>query len=381
VVLMRRILVYFYNEEIEISSTTSVTRLVASLIESLDRRYEIHYFSFEADTKAKIPGAKRLLLKIPTLKRAQRKINNALRLKRIHWHHLKKNAAKKFAQRNKEAYDAVLVLGLDDVSDLRKYFPASKILYWIHNISAICKKEYLHNVNDADYFLSPSRTTYKLLLQKLQPVPLTAEFRFFPNWCEDVFKQPNQPSANQIKEKHSIPEGVPVFIFSGSDLKLKGKFIIEKAVKSLAAKTNKEIIFLFAGSKARHDEYREGCIRVIYVGLLSPDILAAYYHVAHFGCFASLGYDHCPLTLLEMVNCNVLPLASNVGSVKEILGQGYNFFVEEPHSVSGWINVMQKAIHLSGEEREEHVAALKEKILATYDRNIAVKVFEEIMAE
>lgn len=378
---MKRVLVYFYNEEVEINSTTSVTRLVASLIKSLEHKYEIHYFSFKEDLQTNSTRAKPVFLEIPRLKRAQRKINNALRLNRIHWHHLKKNAAKKYAQRNKVKYDAVLVLGLDDVNDLRKYFPSSKILYWIHNISAICKKEYLYNVNDADYFLSPSRTTYKLLLHKLQPVPLTAEFRFFPNWCEVVFKQKNQTLIDEIKEKHSIPDNAPVFIFSGSDLKLKGKFIIEKAVKSLTAKTNKEIIFLFAGSKGKSGEYREGCIRIIHVGLLSPDVLAAYYQVAHFGCFASLGYDHCPLTLLEMVNCNVMPLASNVGSAKEILGTDYNFFVEEPHSISSWINVMQKAILLSSEEQKQQVALLKEKITATYDKNIAVKVFEEIMAE
>lgn len=304
-----------------------------------------------------------------------------MRLKRIHWHQLKKNTVRKYVQKNKENYDVVLVLGLDDVKEIRNYFPASKILYWIHNISAICKKEYLYNVNDADYFLSPSRTSYKLLLQQLQPVPLTAEFRFFPNWCEDVFKQTNQTVIEEIKKKHSIPAGVPVFIFSGSDLKLKGKFIIEKAVKLLAAKTNKEIIFLFAGGKIKRDEYKEGCIRVINVGLLSPTVLAAYYQVAHFGCFASLGYDHCPLTLLEMVNCNVMPIASNVGSVKEILGEHYNFLVEEPHAVSGWVSVMQKALTLNSEERKQNVALLKSRITATYDKDIAVKVFEEIMAE
>src|SRR6266542_3007665 len=246
---MKRILIYYYNEEIETDSTTSVTRLVASLIKSLKHNYEINYLSFKAPFPTPLSNAKPVFLQIPKLKRAQRKINNALRLKRIHWHQLKKNTVKKYVQKNKENYDAVLVLGLDDVKDLRNYFPASKILYWIHNISAICKREYLYNVNDADYFLSPSRTTYKLLLQQLQPQPLTAEFRFFPNWCEDVFKQTNQSLVEEIKKKHSIPAGVPVFIFSGSDLKLKGRFIIEKAMKLVAAKTNKEIIFLFAGGR------------------------------------------------------------------------------------------------------------------------------------
>jgi glycosyltransferase involved in cell wall biosynthesis len=378
---MKKILVYYYNEEIEMDSATSVTRLVASLINSLEHNYEISYFTFKPPSEHHSKKANLIFLDISKLKRLQRKINNAVGFKRIHWFQLKKNTAKRHVQKNRINYDAVLVLGLDDVKEVRNCFPAAKILYWIHNISAICKEEYLYNVNEADYFLSPSRTTYKLLLEKLQPIPLLAEFRFFPNWCEEVFKKPNEVLTEQIKKKHSIPGGVPVFIFSGSDLKLKGKFIIEKVIKVLSITINKEIIFFFAGGKTKCQEQREGCMRIINVGLLTPDVLAAYYRVADFGCFASLGYDHCPLTLLEMVNCNVMPIASDVGSVKEILGDGYEFLVEEPHSVSNWINVMQKAILLDNEERKRNVASLKRKITSIYDKDIAFKVVENIMYE
>ncbi len=286
---------------------------------------------------------------------------------------------KSYVQKNRINYDAVLVLGLDDVKTVRQYFPAAKILYWIHNISAICKKEYLYNVNKADYFLSPSRTTYQLLLRKLQPVPLTAEFYFLPNWCEEVFKQANTSLSNTLKKKHALFSDSIVFIFSGSDLKLKGKFIIEKVIKKLATKQNRELIFFFAGSDENKGEYKIGNIRVINVGLLPPHLLAAYYHISLFGCFPSLAYDHCPLTLLEMVHCNVLPIASDIGGVKEILGNEYKFLVNEPHSVCAWINTILKTIFLSCEERSNYINTLKERVIKTYNKEASVKVIEDIM--
>lgn len=374
---MKKILVFYYNEELRTDSNTSVTRLVASLTEGLSAKYEMHYFVFGAVSY--INCSNPVFLKVPVLSRLKRKINNTIGLKRMHWQPLKRKAAIQYLQRIKHRYDAVLVLGLDDVKYVRKYFPDSIILYWIHNISAICKKEYLYSVNDADYFLSPSRTTYKLLLQKLQPVPLTAEFCFFPNWCEDIFKQRSSTLVAEIKRKHGIEDHLPVFIFSGSDLRLKGRFIIEKVIKKLASSVKREVLFLFAGGRADIPEYCEGCIKVINVGLLSPEQLAAYYHVAQFGCFASLGYDHCPLTLLEMINCGVMPIASDVGSVKEIVGENHLFLVDEPHSVSNWTEVIESALLINAEERARLVGLLKKRINDVYDRNKAFKIIEEIV--
>ena len=300
---MKKILVYFYNEEIEISSTNSVARLIASLIKYLEQKYEVTYFTFNRPDELGASIAKRVFLDISKLNRLQRKINNALRFKRMHWFDLKKKAVRNYTKKDKTPYDTILVLGLDDVKEIRSYFPDSKILYWIHNISAICKKEYLYNVNIADYFLSPSHTTYHLLLQKLQPVPLSVEFCFVPNWCEDVFKQYDETLVKSLKEKHSITQDSLVFIFSGSDIKLKGRFILEKVIKRLSVQPGKNVVFFFAGSNKKMGTYNVGNIRVIDVGLLQPQLLAAYYQIAMFGCFTSLGYDHCPLTLLEMVHC------------------------------------------------------------------------------
>src|SRR5258706_6966723 len=125
---MKRILVYFYNEELETTSTTSVTRLVASLAKGLETNYIIYYFSFSLIHKPLSANAKAVMLTIAKAKRFQRRLNNAFGFKRIHWFHLKRNAVKNYVQKNNKDYDAVLVLGLDDVKDARHYFPAAKVL-------------------------------------------------------------------------------------------------------------------------------------------------------------------------------------------------------------------------------------------------------------
>ena len=376
---MKKILVYYYNEEVELQSTNSVARLIASMINYLQDIYEVTYFTFKPHTQQNSANAKQIFIDIPKSYRLQRKINNALQFKRMHWFDLKKKAVRDFVKKDKTQYDTVLVLGLDDVKAMRHYFPGAKILYWIHNISAICKKEYLYNVNDADYFLSPSRTTYHLLLQKLQPVPLSAEFYFVPNWCEDVFKQRNEVLINSLKALHSITSETIVFIFSGSDIKLKGRFILEKAIRKISVQQGKDVLFFFAGSDNKKGIYNLGNIRVTDVGLLQPDTLAAYYQIAMFGCFTSLGYDHCPLTLLEMVHCNVLPIASDMGGVKEILGSGHQFLIKEPHSVTAWVNHIQKAIDFNEDERMQQLIPLKERVITIYNRNAAIEIFENIL--
>lgn len=376
---MKKILFYFYNEEIGTDSTTSVTRLVASLAKSLQGTFAVSYFSFQHTDKEQLNDANQIFLNIPSFQRLKRKVNNALRFKRVQWFHLKRNAVRSFSRKNKTAFDAVIVLGLDDVREARNFFPQAKILYWIHNISAICKEEYLYNVNDADHFLSPSLTTYHLLLQKLQPKPLTAEFHFMPNWCEDVFKQNDIEKVRRLRDKHNITPNAYVFIFSGSDLKLKGKFIINRVIKKLSHISDKELIFIFAGSNHNQGEYKYENIRVIDVGLLKPDMLASYYQLSSFGLISSLAYDHCPLVLLEMVQCNVLPIASDIGGIKEMLGGEYPYLISEPHSVSAWIHIITKAIALTSEDKNQIATNLKGRFTNIYTKDTAVQTITDIV--
>ncbi|HEY6977058.1 MAG TPA: glycosyltransferase [Chitinophagaceae bacterium] len=377
---MKEILIFFYDQEIKTNSTNSVARLVGAVIKELESKYNITFFTFNPCYSDKNIFSKPKLAKIYFLQRIRQKVVNFFfKTKRIKEFHLKKEAIRRSAIATNTKYDFVIVLALDEVDFLRTNFPDAVIIYWIHNISAICKKEYLCNVNKADYFLSPSRTTYHLLLEKLQPAPLTAPFYFTPNWCDEVFKQTDTSLIRELKEMHDIASGSIVFIFSGSDLKLKGKFILEKVIKSLSAEIDQEIVFFFAGSDNNIGEQNWKNIRLIHLGLLEPPKLAAYFHISSFGCFPSLAYDHCPLTLLELIHCNVLPLASDIGGVKEITGSNYKFLVKEPHSIDAWTEAIKQALSLSDEERSLQMNSLKERVIKTYSKDIAFNVLTEIL--
>lgn len=377
---MKNILVIFYAAEVKSDSTNSVARLTAAVIKFLEEKNNIIFFTFDPNYQDIQVKTKPRFVQITKGQRIKKRLVNIFyKHKKIRDFQLTRQAIRNAAIDTQKKIDYIIVLSLDDVSFLRKNFPGAKILYWIHNISAICKKEYLYNVNLADYFLSPSRTTYHLLLQKLQPVPLTAEFCFMPNWCEEVFMQKDDILIRSIKEKYNIRQDSMVFIFSGSDLKLKGKFIVEKAIKKLAEETNSEILFFFAGSTVDSHEEQIKNIRIVHLGLLEPAVLAAYLHVANFGFLPSLAYDHCPLSLLEMISCDVLPIASDMGGIKEISGPAYPYLINEPHEVNSWKAAMLQVLAMNETERIFQSNMLKERVEKIYTKKAAMDTLSEII--
>lgn len=377
--MMNRLLIYYYYEEITRESNNSVTRLVASLAEGLQGDYEVFMLSFESGQGNFPVRSNRIIIKVPAWRKILRKINNTVGLKRIHWRMVQKVSVKDDLRKRSEKFDAVIVLGLDDVADARDLFPSAKIVYWIHNISALCKPHYLKLVNLADYFVTPSRKAYHFLQEKLQPQPLLAEYFFMPNWCEPVFMQQHSERVAALRSGYGIPDEAVVFIFAGGDHPVKGKIMINKILQRLDDKNLKNLVFILAGSKQPKNILQLGEILVIHAGLLSLSELAAHYQLADIGLFPSLGYDHTPLTLLEMTVSGVLPVASDIGGVKEILGADYPFLVEEPHSSENWFQKLIALLMLTPGQRDEIAAGLREKIINVYNNEKALSVMREIL--
>ena len=375
------ILVYFYDVEIQTNSTNSVGRLVADVVGQLEKTHQVAFFSMNKSYSDEHITTKPIPAEINFFQKLRQKLINAFyTTKKIKAYHLKKEAFRKALLANHEKYDYILVPALDEVEFLREKFPDACIIYWIHNISAICKKEYLNFVNKADIFLSPSRTSYHLLVEKLQPRPLSAEFIFMPNWIADVFLKKDSTALNNLRAKYHITNDEIVFIFSGSDLVLKGKFILEKAIERLGKFSDKKLVFFFAGSQS-NVKLNTTSIRVISLGIIPPKELAAYYHISHFGCIPSLAYDHCPLALLEMIHCNVLPIASDIGGIKEITGAGYPYLITEPHEVNKWVDAIQNVILFPITERNAFMEKLNESVKAIYNKENSLGILEEIIKE
>lgn len=376
---MKAILIYYFYEELLIDATTSVTRLVATITEGLQLDYDMYYLSFAYTPGAYPKKANRVHVKIPLWRKALRRLNNLMGIKRIHWRMVQRSAVKATLSRFNKHIDAVIVLGLDDVGDARKFFPDAKIIYWIHNISALCKPQYLRLINEADYFVTPSRNAYHLLMQKIQPSPLTAEYYFMPNWCNEVFLHDYSEEMIALREHYAIPESAFVFIFTGGNHPVKGKNMINKLIKNISGKSEKKIYLIIAGEDQPFSLVEYENITVLHVGLLPVHMLAVHYRIANFGLFPSMGYDHTPLTLIEMAFAGVIPIASDIGGVNEILGADYPFLVREPHHSGHWVEAVNKALDMENTDRETIVASLRKKVGEKYTFENALSVMHRII--
>lgn len=374
------VLVYFYDVEIDSHSTNSVGRLVADMIFHIEQNHSVTFFSQDQNYKDDKIRTKPILVKTGFYKKLKRKIFNTLPgTNRITVFNLKKQAFREKILTIQKKQDCILVLSLDEVTFLREHFPKAQIIYWMHNVSALYKKEFLCNANKADHFVSPSRTSYRLLLQKLEPLALSAKFHFMPNWCADFFMQKSQSLITELKAKHSIAEDEMIFIFSGSDLKLKGRSIVESAIEKLENIIHQKLVFIFAGGRMNHTIHHASNIRIITLGIIAPKELAAYYQIADFGLIPSLAYDHCPLSLLEMIHCNILPIVSDIGGIKEIVSDSYPFLIQDPHEVHKWVESIFHMISLQDQQRNLFLKNLQDEVMRIYKKENAFLVMDEIL--
>ena len=370
---MKKILICYYNDEIITDSTSSISRLVASVIHELEAQYAVTFFTFKSGYADELLATKPVPIYIKISERLKQKFVNLFHHgKKIKDFHLKRNSLLTTIKKSDIYYDLIIALGLDDVKFLRNQFPSSVIIYWIHGISAIYNKDYLRHINKIDYLWSPTKTVYKKIINELHPVPFLAEFQLMPNWAEDIFCVKNDERIMQIRHQYNINDSAKVFIFCGGDLKLKGMFLLKRAFKCISKRTDKNIIVFVIGGAEQPEEVYNGVVRLLHIGLLHPTILSAYYNAAQFGLFPSLGgYEHAPLTLLEMIQTNVLPIASDVGGIKEMLGTDYPYLVDAPHSVGEWVQKIEMLLQIDDKEKYCLLNSLHQR-LKTYTRMAAL---------
>ncbi len=376
---MKKILVYFYLHDLTDESTNSIVRLTASLMKGLDRKIKFYYF-FEKEDRLQLPNGSPHRLNITYRMRLIRKLHNSFAKSRICWHEVKGKAAKQTAAGLSDIhFDAILLMELEKVQTVKKLFPKAKIIYWIHSVSALCKPHYLENISSVDHFVSPSKTTYHFLLQRIPPKPMTAVFNFMPNWCESIFFKRDPQYISFLKLQFCIRENEKVFIFCGGTQKLKGAFLLEQLIEKLAAWVTGEYVFLICGSGCQSNIRSVGNIRVMNLGTVDPQGLIDLYSLADYGLHPSLAYDHCPLTLIEMINCSVFPIASDIGGIKEILGDDFPGLIEEPNNIQSWLQKIRAILKMNESEKVRILGNLQNRVRSVYNRSNALAVMTDIM--
>jgi len=361
---MKSIFICYYVFEIETSSTASIPRLLASFIGEVENDYKVLFFTFKKDYSDEYIRTTPEYISLHFSDRLWRKLSNSFySKKKVTEFQLKRKSIFRRLKKINKKPDIIIVLGLDDVRILRKRFEESRIIYWIHGISAIYNKEYLRHINKIDRLWSPTTIVYKKIVDKLHPVPFLAEFKRIPNWAESYFDCADETAISIIQQHHKIAADSKVFIFCGGDNKLKGWFLIDHALQIIAKGNDADITVIVTGGTLKQDEFYGKRIRIIFAGRLDPKLLASYYRLAEFGLFPSLGgYEHAPVTLIEMIRSNVIPIASDVGGVREMVGEQYPFLIDTPHSVEAWRDSIENMIALSEEEKCQLLSFLHEKM-------------------
>src|SRR4029079_16599889 len=229
---MKSVLICYYVFEIESDSTASIPRLLASFIQEVENDYKVSFFTFKNNYSDKQIRTAPEHIQLRFKDKLWRKFSNKIySKKKVTEFHLKRKSIFRHLKKISEKPDIIIVLGLDDVEFLRRQFPGSKIIYWIHGISAIYNKEYLKHINKIDHLWSPTKTIYKKIVEQLHPVPFLAEFERIPNWAEFYFDLPDESSISNIQKHHRIAADSKIFIFCGGDNKLKGWFLLDRALK------------------------------------------------------------------------------------------------------------------------------------------------------
>lgn len=363
---MKQIFICYHVFEIKSESTASIPRLIASVIKELEAEYAITFTSFCADYDDPYIKTKPDILSISPIMRLWRYVNNKVRpTHRITQLELQRRTTLKYIRNCNKNFDIIIVLGLDDVALLRSKFSESKIVYWIHGISAIFNKNYLNQINKVDYLWSPTDIIYKRIVEELLPTALLSEYQKIPNWCESYFHSTDDVIVNEIRSKYDIQPNAKVFIFCGGENKLKGWFLLKRALKTVAETTNDSFTVIVTGGAVQSEEVFSGRVRIIYTGSIHPKLLAFYYRVAKFGFFPSLGgYEHAPVTIIEMIASDIIPIASDVGGIKEMIGKDYSYFVDIPHSVDMWAAKINELISTTTSQQNILLSYLKNSMQA-----------------
>lgn len=162
----------------------------------------------------------------------------------------------------------------------------------------------LNNINAADEVWVTSRGT----ASSLRKIGYQGEFTVMPNGCDLPVTDVSRDDIAMIKRKHSIPEGVPVFLYSGRMIWYKNIRLILDACSKLKQEGNdfRLIMLGFGADENAIKRYiRKSGLwdRVIWTGkILDRQEIQGYYGISDILLFPSV-FDTNGLVVREAAAC------------------------------------------------------------------------------
>jgi len=196
------------------------------------------------------------------------------------------------------------------------------------------------------------------------------------------------PMPRELLENRPIKDldEKPTFIYVGGDSFLKGFHIVLKALKELG-KQGIKARFVLANNygirsletlKQLSKKYRDLEFQV--VGRVKYVKLLEIHKKAWALLFPSIWEEPLPYTVLEAVLLEVLPIASKVGGIVEVLKTiGGEDFMFEPGDINGFTSIIKEIIERGSSDVTTTAKRLKNSLLSlyrSYEHAIKTKLLE-----
>lgn len=162
----------------------------------------------------------------------------------------------------------------------------------------------LNNINSADEVWVTSNGS----AESLRKLGYTGDYVLMPNGCDMPKKDIDEKTVNEIKERHNIPENIPVFIYAGRMIWYKNiKYVLEACRELKNKGRDFRLIMLGFGADetAIRLRYKRLGIsdKIIWIGkLLDRELIQQYYAASDLLLFPST-FDTNGLVVREAASC------------------------------------------------------------------------------
>lgn len=169
---------------------------------------------------------------------------------------------------------------------------------------------------------------------------LKANIEIFSNMPESVSLLYNGIDTNIFKPKSFNKNGKIIFLWCSRDRPKKGLNIILEIWDEFYNENNNSELWVVGDSKKT---YGKG---IKSYGNLINDKLPEIFNQAHVYLFPTLYEEGFGLTLAEALHCGCFCIASNLGSIPEVLNYGeYGWLIDNPENPQNWLKAMKNYMH------------------------------------
>lgn len=202
------------------------------------------------------------------------------------------------------------------------------------------------------------------------------------------FKLCSKKDKQLIRQNLGFNKDEIIILFSGRIDICKGVFFLLKAFEnSCKQNANLRLVFMGQGDIGECFKKLQSFFgKVTFTGFLPKDLVMSFYQIADVGIVPSV-YDHCPLTILEMMANKIPLIVSRVNGPDEMLDDNQCVFIDPIIDKSGEIkfnekNISDAILHLAGDKslRTRIANNAYKKLREVYSAKVMAEKMREIFS-